>query len=127
MPTLERCLLLQMTAQFRNSLAWRVFGYLVIASDPTVRNSFFALLSKGDFIAITPDMLAHYFLLEALGLSLSFAYFALLEDGARAALGVLGGALALGPAPAVALYLASRERRIHAAVEKEQGAAESVH
>lgn len=123
-PRIDPSLLVLFLMSAALGLAWRVFGYLVLAGDQKAREDLFALLTKGGIASSTPNMVMQYFLIEAVGLSVSFAYFALLEDGPPAALGVMGGALALGPAPGVALYLAYRERRINDAMEKVQGTAE---
>lgn len=98
-------------------LSWRIFSCLVLVSNSSARGQFLAVLTSES----ASDAVVRYVLVDTVGLSLCFAYLALLENGPLAAFCALAGAAALGPAATMALYLAYRERQIDERREKGQG------
>lgn len=97
------------------SAIWRALTLVLLYNDPTLPSQALSLLTSIGS-ADTSEAAVRSFMLDLIGFTLLFAYFALLEDGPRVALRTLAGALFLGPAPAFALYCAHREREIARAV-----------
>ncbi|GAQ84798.1 hypothetical protein KFL_002060185 [Klebsormidium nitens] len=92
--------------------AWHVFASSLVASDPSAWAQFRAVLSMAEGTSVGPsEMVAQIYLLVLTGLTLGFAYCALLEVGPLEAFCVVAWAFVLGPAPAVALHLTKLEKK----------------
>ncbi|GAQ79178.1 hypothetical protein KFL_000250540 [Klebsormidium nitens] len=104
---------------------WRMRTRVLLVNDRTLFSQALRLLTSEGF-ADTSEIAVWFFMLDLVGLTLLSVYFALLEDGPRAALGTMAGALLLGPAPAFAIYCAYRENAILKAVASAQEAEEAA-
>ena len=93
---------------------WRVLVLVLLFNDPTLPSQALALLTSGSADPSKAAVL--FFLIDLIGLSLSCAYFVLVEDGPWVALCVITGGLMWGPALSFALYCAYREISIAKAI-----------
>lgn len=104
------------------TLLWRLFTHALIFTETTSISSLILTVLTTMNVSDPADAAVRLFALDLVGTALSFAYFALIEDGLIVALCTVIGTLVVGPAPAFALYCTYREKQIANALKNAEAA-----